>query len=1115
MSIYAAIKSKVNLREYLSKFMEFNAKDMASCPFHEDKTPSFVCRPTDEYAHCFSCGFHQDIFGFLEKYNGYSNMDAMKSLATELGLKFSKEDEAETFERQRLLDYNKKTAETAHNDLLANPEIMERLRSERALSLETINAFQIGYNLKLNAIFFPLRDRFGAVVGGAVRFYVVPEGREKYLNTKADKIGLFKKGQLLYGLSSVRNKVKGHIYLCEGYFDALSLNQCGFPALGMLSSLLTKEQLAILKQSVPKDVTIVLVPDTDETGLASIEKNYKALRPVFPDNSIRLAQMPSLFKDFNEYHVANKDEELDCPQLREPDSFLMKTTVVEAYLASEYLDKEDDVQKQYVKVRDFLGSIQSPIIKSQVMQQCAGFWNKPLDVIKSYFEAKGSGVEGVSVDGTEELLGAYEFYIKNINTTRIGLGYPDLAPIIRGGNMGEVLTVIGRSGVGKTAFGLNLAERITREKDVNLLFFSLEQQKAQIAERMLSISSGLPSHMLEKAFYDNSTDYMQAIAEFDKRFHNVFVVDKDNMTIDDIEKTIVETSMSRKPINVIIIDYMGYIKTKHADNPYVAMSNVAKELKAMAKRLNIFIIVLSQLSREGGTGGTKVTIRMCRDSVTGDTRILLADGRHVPIRDLAGTTPKVVCFDNEHRLTERDTELVWCKGRKKIYKVKTELGREIKCTISHPLFTADRGWVRLNDLKVGDRVAIPNDLPYFGDKKLPCAELLGHLLADGSLTHSPVAYTDGHSSIRNHVRKLAKDFGITAKNKKGEKETIVLSTDDWQYNHLTELLREYGVFGLKSPQRFVPRNVFEAREKDVAKFLKGYISSDGCVTSRGVFVSSASKKMAEDLVHLLLRFGIVSSLTHERHGKGGYKDGYYWKIGIVRGECVKLYLDKIGFSGDKQNKLLRLHKGRTTNHHQDLFPKTLWQEIHKSRIEKGLTWGALGKSGVVEKRDIDRKRLKYMATAVGNQRLLNLAESRLIFAKITKIEKLPNEELVYDMTVKEHHNFIADNVKVKNSGVVEESADMILGIWRPELAEKIDETKYKQMLIEGRFEVEVLKNRAGRCGHATLKFDHNILLIRDMPWNPEPPPEPEKPVATQADLPLGTEGEEKTNEKDV
>jgi RecA/RadA recombinase len=199
---------------------------------------------------------------------------------------------------------------------------------------------------------------------------------------------------------------------------------------------------------------------------------------------------------------------------------------------------------------------------------------------------------------------------------RITTGYPGLDAVMRGVAAGEVLTILGRAGVGKTAFALNLVEGMTSQGKHPTLIFSLEQPGIELFERMVSISTGLTGREIEDRTRLEDPEMVSRLLVVVERWHHVVTVEKP-CTIDHVDQ-LVEASRRAdfwsEPLRLVVVDYMGLISPRRQMPPYEHVSLVARELKNLAKRHRVAVVVLCQVTREGASGGEPVTMSMARET---------------------------------------------------------------------------------------------------------------------------------------------------------------------------------------------------------------------------------------------------------------------------------------------------------------------------------------------------------------------------------------------------------------------------------------------------------------------------------------------------------------------
>lgn len=277
----------------------------ANCPFHGEKTPSFMVSPELQIYKCFGCSRGGDVFTFLEEFEGMEFGEAITYLAERAGVKLVKFRGGEASEKEKLIDIHSQTSKFYQYFLLNHPagkKALSYLVKDRGLKKETIEEFQIGYSpdepyllskflvgkKKLDPrdieragigvargtsvydrfrgrVVFPLFDHRGNPVGFSGR--VLPWGMKdtaKYINSPETPI--YHKSKVLYGLNLTRNfiKKKGVAIIVEGELDAISSYQAGIKNVAAIKgSALTEDQVALLSRFAGK---FILALDSDLAG---------------------------------------------------------------------------------------------------------------------------------------------------------------------------------------------------------------------------------------------------------------------------------------------------------------------------------------------------------------------------------------------------------------------------------------------------------------------------------------------------------------------------------------------------------------------------------------------------------------------------------------------------------------------------------------------------------------------------------------------------------------------------------------------------------------------------------------------------------------------------------
>jgi len=217
----------------------------------------------------------------------------------------------------------------------------------------------------------------------------------------------------------------------------------------------------------------------------------------------------------------------------------------------------------------------------------------------------------------------YERYIEMLAEAKVTLGLPVLDEAMRGLAPGETLWIMARAGVGKTAFLLNILA-YNSEIGVDSLFCTLEQPAAQIYERAVQIAVGQSGLDVESVFSRAMVakrvgtrlpeEYVDWTERTWQRFQHVRMADRDAMTMEDVEAVVraYERRYGCVP-RILAIDYLGRMDGGQGSN-YEVTSRLAKQAKSLAKALGVAVILIHQVSREGGDGSQEVSLHMARDS---------------------------------------------------------------------------------------------------------------------------------------------------------------------------------------------------------------------------------------------------------------------------------------------------------------------------------------------------------------------------------------------------------------------------------------------------------------------------------------------------------------------
>jgi DNA primase len=357
------IKSKLNIVDVLSEYIRLEKAGTnfkARCPFHNEKSPSFMVSEDKQIWHCFGCGKGGDIFGFVMEMEGLEFREALMLLAEKAGVSIRKFNAKEEGQKNRVLEILELATKFYECQLWEGPgknKILNYLR-ERGFKDETIKDFRLGYapdgwefilkfltNRKYeigeiersgllvkseknktgfydrfrDRIMFPIADTSGKIVGFSAR--VAPGGDEsqaKYVNTPETEV--YHKSRVLFGLSKAKGEIKkeGYAFLVEGNLDVIAASQSGLKnVIAVSGTALTPDHLTIIKRYTD-DLRMCF--DMDKAGEMATRKSLKL---CFAQGvNVKVVELPS---------------GKDAADLAKDNPLALKNSVIKAKNAMEYL----------------------------------------------------------------------------------------------------------------------------------------------------------------------------------------------------------------------------------------------------------------------------------------------------------------------------------------------------------------------------------------------------------------------------------------------------------------------------------------------------------------------------------------------------------------------------------------------------------------------------------------------------------------------------------------------------------------------------------------------------------------------------------------------------------
>lgn len=436
--------------------------------------------------------------------------------------------------------------------------------------------------------------------------------------------------------------------------------------------------------------------------------------------------------------------------------------------------------------------------------------------------------------------------------------------------------------------------------------------------------------------------------------------------------------------------------------------------------------------------GSRVILITPYECLDGDSEIMLQDGSISKIKDLVGKDKAFInSMDDSFKIVPSIGVKAVKNKIKDIYKVKTNSGKELLLSENHPLFTGN-GWKELKDICVGDLIATPRILPYKNSVSTPLhiSRILGYYVAEGCI---------GDARICNTEMDILSEYGdccLQVDNElvlKYETKTIRPARDRGKFkvkqSKINSLLKEYGLWGKTAHNKTVPEQIFSSQLESIAEFLGAAYSGDGHINVEKTLVqySTVNKKLASQISHLLLRFGIISFVKEITYKTGDYIGQKQYTVSIWNSESIKLFHDNIRLTGKKKLSLEQLNtKLLNTNskNYTDVIPEDIILD-HITNIKKirnmllpELTNGNI-KVLPIKGQNPTRIRMKNISDSFVTKDKFteDISYSDIYWDKVISIE-FEKTDYTYDLEVKEHHNFIANDIIVHNSQINMVYADL-------------------------------------------------------------------------------------------
>jgi len=713
-------------------------------------------------------------------------------------------------------------------------------------------------------------------------------------------------------------------------------------------------------------------------------------------------------------------------------------------------------------------------------------------------------------DAVDEAISEIEDKFKS-ETKTVGLstGFHDLDKLIAGLEKGILTVVAGRPSMGKTALAVNIAQNITKAGKIAAVF-SLEMTKKQLAYRLIANQSSISLTRLRDG--DIGTVEWGGLMEATGALKNslIRVDDSTSLTVSNI-RTRARRLQKTIGLDLVVIDYLQLLQaeSRYKGQRTLEISEITRELKNLAKELDIQVILLSQLSRAVEQRDNK--------------RPLLSDLREsgcLSCETTLLTTPRGVQYnDNSRKLVSvlnKDSVVVMADSKNlvkrpsKLIRVALQTGRFIDCTMDHPILT-DRGWVPAENITRDHAVALAAKIPEPPKAtRISEARWIGWMLGNGSMLglSSPSFICSDKLLANDFVRETERIFGLTPRPHHHHSAAV------WQYditagpvrtsagNPCKDWLRENDLWGRKSFDKYIPDWFMKSADNhSVAEILGGLIDTDGSVplftTQRSaVKFATSSKILAHQVLWCFLRLGIVAYIDENKKKKHEHHHTIF-TVQVQDNPTLSRLRKTLRLTGEKGRKLEEMDCSAKGSNHGNRLGVWVSKRLIEISRQNGISQNALGYRD--QKKRISQSDLSKFLGKIdaGKTNLDWLTSSSIWWDRLESITPMGIGE-VFDREVDDDaHNFVANGIIVHNS--IEQDADLVIFVYREEyymdreepptkktnetmdsFADRLSRFESHKAEVANVAELIVAKQRQGPTGTVKLHFDGAHVRFGDM-----------------------------------
>ena len=392
--------------------------------------------------------------------------------------------------------------------------------------------------------------------------------------------------------------------------------------------------------------------------------------------------------------------------------------------------------------------------------------------------------------------------------------------------------------------------------------------------------------------------------------------------------------------------------------------------------------------------------------IAGNQRILNTEtGAYETIENLFKAQEKNVplfSLQEDYKLAKTHSFFIEDNGVKPTFKLQVKHGAEVTLTGNHPVLTIE-GWKEVDAVKVGESIAVPKALPVFGTESpgFSYAKMVGYIVgAHQSSKKGDLLSCYSEESVDEILKTAAENDVLLVK--KTAQNFFFFD----ESNRFASIIEEKE-FGL-------PKEVFTYDKNHLAVFLAALYDANGWNYSKRIAeigFGTRNQRLAKEIKHLLLRFGIDANIVSRALG-----DAPYYQVMIYSKKHILSFVEKIALYGAKDYSRAKSH-AETMMQREDTLPSEIWRYIESERKAKGMKKYEVTGDKAEKFRvnvGLSEEKARRYADNLQSTFLYDLGRSDINWEEIVSITPM-GEQQTYDVFIPETHNLVVEDILVHNT----------------------------------------------------------------------------------------------------